>query len=146
MSSPRVIGRPSSRKSFAPFRRRRPTLLTCTLLHSDLEQLADDFPEDFFKAKVMPELMKSVEFVGGGPKALNMVLKIAAKLSSDDFELRVQPFVVRLFGNPDRALRVCLLEALPSMIDRLPPKVVNDKIFPQIVSSGHLPALQSEAV
>ena len=99
-----------------------------------MDQVTDDFPEDFFKMKILPELMKSVEFGGGGPKALTVVLKIAAKLSSDEFEARVIPFVVRSFGNPDRAIRVCLLDGLPLMIDRLPQKIVNDKIFPQIVS------------
>ncbi|KAI1270695.1 ARM repeat-containing protein [Xylariaceae sp. FL1019] len=100
----------------------------------DLDQLTDDFPEDFFKMKVLPELLKSVEFGGGGPKAFGIVMKIATKLSSDDFEARVQPVVIRLFGNPDRAIRVCLLDNLPLMIDRLSQKVVNDKIFPHMVS------------
>ncbi|KAH7326091.1 armadillo-type protein [Stachybotrys elegans] len=100
----------------------------------DLDQVTDDFPEDFFKMKILPELMKSVEFGGGGPKALMVVLKIASKLSSDEFDTRVTPFVVRLFSNPDRAIRVCLLDGLPLMIDRLPQKIVNDKIFPQLVT------------
>ncbi|KAK7754777.1 Nuclear aminoacylation-dependent tRNA export pathway component [Diatrype stigma] len=100
----------------------------------DLDQLTDDFPEDFFKMKVLPELLKSVEYGGGGPKAFGVVMKISTKLSDDDFAARVQPVVVRLFANPDRAIRVCLLDNLPLMIDRLPAKVVNDKIFPQLVS------------
>ncbi|KAI1081478.1 ARM repeat-containing protein [Whalleya microplaca] len=101
---------------------------------ADLDQLTDDFPEDFFKMKILPELLKSVEFGGGGPKAFSVVMKISTKLTNEDFEARVQPVVIRLFGNPDRAIRVCLLDNLPSMIDRLPQKVVNDKIFPNIVS------------
>ncbi|KAK5987185.1 putative inactive serine/threonine-protein kinase scy1 [Cladobotryum mycophilum] len=101
---------------------------------SDLEQVTEDFPEEFFKLKVLPELMKSVEFSGGGPKALSVVLKIAAKLSAEDFDVRITPFVVRVFANPDRAIRVCLLDSLPLMIDRLSQKIVNDKIFPQIVT------------
>jgi SCY1-like protein 1 len=84
--------------------------------------------------KVLPELLKSVEFGGGGPKAFGVVMKIATKLSNDDFESKVTPVVIRLFGNPDRAIRVCLLDNLPLMIERLSQKVVNDKIFPQIVS------------
>lgn len=83
--------------------------------------------------KVLPELLKSVEFGGGGPKAFSVVMKISTKLSSEDFESKVTPVVIRLFGNPDRAIRVCLLDSLPIMIDRMPQKVVNDKIFPQIV-------------
>ncbi|KAK4138828.1 ARM repeat-containing protein [Trichocladium antarcticum] len=100
----------------------------------DLEQLTDDFPEDFFKMKVLPELLKSVEFGGGGPKAFALVMKIAAKLTNEDFDTRVTPVLIRLFGNPDRAIRVCLLDNLPLMIDRLSQKVVNDKMFPQIVT------------
>ncbi|KAH6840761.1 armadillo-type protein [Chaetomium sp. MPI-CAGE-AT-0009] len=100
----------------------------------DLEQLTDDFPEDFFKMKVLPELLKSVEFGGGGPKAFGVVMKIATKLSNEDFEAKITPVLIRLFGNPDRAIRVCLLDNLPLMIDRLSQKHVNDKIFPQIVT------------
>ena len=87
--------------------------------------------------KVLPELLKSVEFGGGGPKVLGAILKIGAKLSQEEFNSRLTPVVVRLFGNPDRALRVCLLDNLPVMIDNLPQKIVNDKIFPQIVSSNN---------
>ena len=84
--------------------------------------------------KVLPELLKSVEFGGGGPKAFGLVIKISTKLSNEDFDAKVLPVVLRLFGNPDRAIRVCLLDNLPHMIDRLSQKVVNDKIWPQIVS------------
>lgn len=87
--------------------------------------------------KVLPELLKSVEFGGGGPKVLSATLKIGSKLSADEFNAKLTPVVVRLFGNPDRALRVCLLDNLPLMIDNLPQKVVNDKIFPQMVSCKH---------
>ncbi|KAL8422112.1 hypothetical protein RB596_002735 [Gaeumannomyces avenae] len=100
----------------------------------DLDQLTDDFPEDFFKMKVLPELLKSVEFGGGGPKAFAVVMKIAQKLSSEDFDAKITPVVIRLFSNPDRAIRVCLLDNLSLMIDRLSQKVVNDKIFPQLVT------------
>ena len=81
----------------------------------------------------MPELLKSVEFGGGGPRVLTSVIKISAGLSDEQFGLKVTPVIVRLFGNPDRAIRVCLLDNLPKIIERLSPKVVNDKIFPQMV-------------
>ncbi|EFX03834.1 protein kinase family protein [Grosmannia clavigera kw1407] len=100
----------------------------------DLSDLTDDFPEDFFKMKVLPELLKSVEFGGAGPKAFSIVMKIGTKLSNEDFDTKITPVVIRLFGNPDRAIRVCLLDSLPLMIDRLSQRTVNDKIFPQVVS------------
>ena len=103
------------------------------IVSSDLEQLSDDFPEDYFKMRVLPELLKAVEFGGGGPKVFAVVMKISKKLLDDEFESKVTPAVIRLFCSPDRAIRVCLLDNLPLMIDRLPQKVVNDKIFPQMV-------------
>jgi len=117
-------------------------MLTCD---SDLDQLSDDFPEDYFKMKILPELLKSVEFGGGGPKVFGVVMKISKKLSDDEFEGKITPAVIRLFGSPDRAIRVCLLDNLPMMIDRLPQKVVNDKIFPQMVNANFFcPSITSD--
>ena len=101
---------------------------------NELDELSDDFPEDFFKMKILPELLKSVEFGGGGPKVFSAIMKIGSKLSDDEFESRLVPVITRLFASPDRALRVCLLDNLPLMIDRLPQKEVNGKIFPTIVT------------
>lgn len=95
---------------------------------------SDDFPEEFFKVKVLPELLKSVEFGGGGPKVFALVMRISKKLSDEEYDSQITPVIVRLFSSPDRALRVCLLDNLPLMIDHLSPKTVNDKIFPQMVS------------
>ena len=99
----------------------------------DLGNLSDDFPEDFFKMKVLPELLKSVEFGGGGPKVFGVVIKISKKLTDEEFDSKITPAIVRLFSSPDRAIRVCLLDSLPMIIDRLPQKIVNDKIFPHMV-------------
>ncbi|KAH7355616.1 armadillo-type protein [Pyrenochaeta sp. MPI-SDFR-AT-0127] len=99
-----------------------------------LDEVADDFPADFFKMKVLPELLKSVEFGGGGAKVFGTVMQIGQKLSDDEYETQITPVVVRLFASPDRAIRVCLLDNLPLMIDHLPQKLVNDKIFPQMVT------------
>ncbi|KKY23952.1 putative protein kinase family protein [Phaeomoniella chlamydospora] len=101
---------------------------------SELDEVSDDFPEDFFKMKVLPELMKSVEFGGGGPRVLAAIIKIGSKLSEDEFESRLLPLIIRLFASPDRAIRVSLLDVLPQVIDRIPQKIVNDRIFPQLVT------------
>ncbi|KAK5116669.1 hypothetical protein LTR62_007343 [Meristemomyces frigidus] len=106
---------------------------------SFLDELArvaesDNFPEDFFKVKVLPELLKSVEFGGGGPKAFALVMRISTKLAEDDYDSQITPAIVRLFSSPDRAMRVCLLNNLPLMIDHLSQKIVTDKIFPQMVT------------
>ena len=108
--------------------------------YSELDEVFDDFPDDFLKTKVLPELLKSVEYGGGGPKVFALVMKMAGKLTEDEYELHLTPVIVRLFANPDRTIRVCLLDNLPLMIDHLPQKIVNDKIFPQMVkhANGHL--------
>ena len=100
----------------------------------ELDEVAEDFPEEFFSVKVLPELLKSLEFGGGGPKVFASVMKIGRQLSEDDWESRLIPVIIRLFSNPDRAIRVCLLDNLPQMIDHLPYKTVNDRIFPQMVT------------
>ncbi|KAL9640554.1 MAG: hypothetical protein Q9164_000220 [Protoblastenia rupestris] len=101
---------------------------------SELDEIAKDFPEEFIGVKVLPELLKSVEFGGGGPKAFASVIKIGKKLSEEEWDTKLTPVIVRLFSNPDRAIRVCLLDNLPGMIEHFPQKIVNDKIFPQMVT------------
>ena len=85
--------------------------------------------------KILPELLKSVEFGGGGPKVFSFVIKIGSKLSDEDYEMWITPVIIRLFASPDRQMRVCLLDHLGSMIDHFSQKLVTDKIFPQMVSS-----------
>ncbi|KAF2142395.1 uncharacterized protein K452DRAFT_286817 [Aplosporella prunicola CBS 121167] len=115
---------------------------------NQLDDVSDDFPEEFFKMKVLPELLKSVEFGGGGPKVFSIVMKIATKLSDEEYEAQITPVIVRLFASPDRAIRVCLLDNLPLMIDHLSNKVVNDKIYPQMVTgfSDVAPVMREQTV
>lgn len=117
-------------------------------MNSELEGLSDDFPEEFFKMKILPELLKSVEFGGGGPKVFAVIMKIAQKLDDADFDGRVTPVIVRLFASPDRAIRVCLLDNLPLMIERISQKIVNDKIYPQLITgfSDVAPLIREQTV
>jgi len=61
-------------------------------------------------------------------------MKIGLKMSDDEFESRLGPVVIRLFNSPDRAMRVCLLDNLPLMVDRIPQKDVNGKIWPAMTT------------
>lgn len=83
---------------------------------------------------MLPELLKSAEFGGGGPRVVSLMMRISQKLSEDEYTSQITPVIVRLFQSPDRALRVALLESLPLMIDHISQKIVTDKIFPQMVS------------
>ncbi|KAF2100527.1 ARM repeat-containing protein [Rhizodiscina lignyota] len=115
---------------------------------AQLDDIGDDFPEDFLKMKVLPELLKSVEFGGGGPKVFGIVMKIGQRLTDEEYESQITPVIVRLFTLPDRAIRVCLLDNLPLMIDHLPNKIVNDKIFPQMVTgfADIMPVVREQTV
>lgn len=114
----------------------------------ELDDVSDDFPEEYFSVKVLPELLKSVEFGGGGPQVFATVMKIGKKLSDEEWETKLTPVIVRLFANPDRAIRVCLLDNLPQTIDHLPQKIINDKIFPQMVTgfSDIAPVVREQTV
>ena len=61
-------------------------------------------------------------------------MNIGKKISDEEWDSKITPVIVRLFSNPDRAIRVCLLDNLPNMIEHLSQKMVNDKIFPQVVT------------
>ena len=76
------------------------------------------------------------------------MVKISANLSDEQYDARVTPVIIRLFVNPDRAIRVCLLDNLPQMIDHLSQKIVNDKIFPQMVTgfSDIAPVVREQTV
>ncbi|KAI9329125.1 armadillo-type protein [Zopfochytrium polystomum] len=89
----------------------------------------DDFPADFCAYKILPELMNALEFGGAGAKALTPILKIGAKLNSQDFEALLLPSIVKLFASPDRVIRITLCENLGSFIEHMSGRLVNDKIF-----------------
>lgn len=78
-------------------------------------------------------MLKALEFGGGGNKVFTIVLSIAEKLSDDEFEKDIQPVIVRMFGSQERGIRMALLENLSRIVDRISAKLVNDKIFPNMV-------------
>lgn len=77
-----------------------------------------------------------------------MVLKIGDKLSDEEWESTITPSIIRLFAVPDRATRVFLLDNLPKMIDHLSNKIVNDKIFPEMMTgfSDVAPIVREQSV
>ena len=95
----------------------------------------ETLPLDFCKFKVLPELIKALEFGGAGAKALNPILKISGRLNDSEFDKLIVPIIVKLFSTPDRAVRVSLCENLPIYINHLSQSIVSDKIFPNL-SSG----------
>ncbi|QIW97369.1 hypothetical protein AMS68_002887 [Peltaster fructicola] len=97
-----------------------------------------DLPEHYMHERILPELLKAVEFSSPGgtssARSLSLAMQLAAKLDDETYTAQITPIIVRLFSSPDRALRVSLLDNLPHMIDHLQQKIVTDKIFPQLVT------------
>ena len=108
------------------------------LIGRQLDASLEKYPAGFLHHKILPEMLKSFEFGGASSKTFSIILSIAEKLTEEDFERDIQPVIVRMFGSQERGVRMVLLENLGKIVDRLPAKAVNDKIFPNLVSLGLL--------
>ncbi|KAI9328976.1 armadillo-type protein [Obelidium mucronatum] len=97
-----------------------------------LNNSLETFPSDFCKHKILPELIKALEFGGAGSKALSPILKIGNKLDTAEFESLLVPILIKMFALPDRAIRVSLCENMGGFIEKVNPKVLNEKIFPNL--------------
>ncbi|KAF7550978.1 hypothetical protein G7Z17_g5324 [Cylindrodendrum hubeiense] len=102
-----------------------------------LDEISDDFPEEFFKMKIMPELMKSAEFGGGGPKAVGVVLKIATKLSAEDFESKITPFVMSGFTDVAPIVREQTLKSVLVIITKLSDRTINGDLLKQLARTAN---------
>ncbi len=56
-------------------------------------------PLEFSKFKVLPELLKAVEFGGAGANALRSTLKLGSKLSNEEFNSLILPSIINLFSS-----------------------------------------------
>lgn len=100
---------------------------------SELDEVTDKFPEGYLTMKVLPELLKSIEFGGAGPEVFGTALKISAPLTPEEWQASVSPCVLRMFASPDRQTRLLLLNNLQTIVDHLPDRVINDKVFPEML-------------
>ncbi|KAG4305079.1 hypothetical protein PORY_001249 [Pneumocystis oryctolagi] len=98
-----------------------------------IDNSIDKFPKSFLKFKVLTCLTKSFEFSEDRDKLFSLILKIGTFLVQDDYESIISPFIIRMFSNQNRSIRLCLLENLSNYVDNLSNKVINDKIFPQML-------------
>ncbi|KAJ2776364.1 Nuclear aminoacylation-dependent tRNA export pathway component [Coemansia interrupta] len=104
-----------------------------------LHSLIGGFPHTFAKYKILPELLKIMEFGGGDAKVLSGIIHIGKELDEADYAELIVPAIVQLFGSNDRALRFSLLEHMDSFIPSVPAGVVGKQVFPNF-STGYLDA------
>ncbi|KAJ2817337.1 Nuclear aminoacylation-dependent tRNA export pathway component, partial [Coemansia sp. 'formosensis'] len=101
---------------------------------SGLDALIPGFPQAFSKYKILPELLKLMEFGGGDAKVLSGIIQIGRGLDEQEYNDLVTPAIVQLFGSNDRALRFSLLEYMDSFIQAIPSAVVSKRVFPNFVA------------
>jgi len=65
---------------------------------------------------------------------LTVVVKMGATLSDDEYHKLVVPAIVKLFSVQERQVRVHLLRHLHQYAKHLPPKVVEEKILPNVAT------------
>ncbi|ORC89468.1 SCY1 family protein kinase [Trypanosoma theileri] len=105
-----------------------------------LSSVVDTFPKKACMRLVLPKLQASFNF-GALPAVIDPVLRIAARLanSPEEYATYVAPVLVSLFASQDRMVRYRLLQRAPEYASLLPANVVNDQIWPLLVSGFSSP-------
>lgn len=95
-----------------------------------LNQCYNDIPTAFVGGKVLPELSKAIDAGKGGIDGIRLALALSGRLGSAQFQKVALPIVLKQFASMDRAVRLELLRALPSFIDKISDRDVQSKVLP----------------
>ncbi|KAJ9114995.1 hypothetical protein QFC22_005323 [Naganishia vaughanmartiniae] len=101
-----------------------------------IKESIPSLPPQFLTAKILPSLLHSLSLPSAPSSAiLPLVLAIGKDIPDEQRyrELVLEP-VVRLYASPDRGTRMALLEGLAEYGDRLEKGMVNDKIWPHLIT------------
>lgn len=114
----------------------------------DLSENLDSFPEDFCKHKVLPQLLTAFEFGNAGAVVLTPLFKVGKFLSSEEYQQKIIPVIVKMFSSTDRAMRIRLLQQMEQFIQYLNEAAVNNQIFPHVVHgfTDTNPAIREQTV
>lgn len=99
---------------------------------SNLTSQLDNFPDNVCRHKILPQLITAYEYGDAGSAVLAPMFKLGRLLDEVEYQKKIVPCVVKLFGSNDRATRSRLLQQLEHFIGHLQAATVNDQIFPQI--------------
>jgi SCY1-like protein 1 len=96
---------------------------------------ASSFPPEFASYRVLPSLVSALEYGGASAAAIiPLLLQLGKSVSPAEYPTLVLGPVLKLYGNPDRGIRMALLDSLGDYAEKLDKKMVNDKIWPHLVS------------
>ncbi|KJH47631.1 HEAT repeat protein [Dictyocaulus viviparus] len=99
-----------------------------------LRENLDLFPDDIAKYKILPKIIQTYEYGDAGPNILIPLFKLGRLLEESEYQKKIVPCLVKLFGSSDRTTRVKLLERIDEFAPHLSSQVLNEKIFPNIVT------------
>ena len=86
---------------------------------------------------MLPSLVSALEYGGASAAAtIPLVLRLGRSVPEGEYAGAVLAPLVKLYANPDRGIRMALLDQLPEYAERLDKKSVVDKIWPHLVSSS----------
>jgi SCY1-like protein 1 len=100
-----------------------------------LPNLAEQLPRPIVLKKLVPLLASALEFGSAAAPALTALLKMGSWLSPEEFNVKVLPTIVKLFGSNDRAIRVGLLQHIDQYGESFTPQIVDEQVYPH-VSTG----------
>lgn len=99
---------------------------------SNLDTQLDSFPSDVCMNRILPNLVTAFEYGDAGAAVLGPLFKIAKHLDDSEFQKRIVPCIVKLFGSKDRATRAKLLQQSEFFVKHLNKNVVNDQVYPNV--------------
>ncbi|KAI7690161.1 hypothetical protein SSS_04948 [Sarcoptes scabiei] len=101
---------------------------------ANLNNQIESFPTYFCKNKILSFLITSLEYGDANSHCLDLFLKIGKLLDETEFQNRIIPIIVKLFGSKDRSIRSKLLKEIDEYIGYTANNIVNEQIFPQLLS------------
>ncbi|KAL1827445.1 hypothetical protein ACET3Z_005857 [Daucus carota] len=99
-----------------------------------LPTLAEQLPRQIVLKKLLPLLASALEFGSAAAPALTALLKMGAWLSAEEFNIKVLPTLIKLFGSNDRAIRVSLLQHIDQFGDSLSSQIADEQIYPHVAT------------
>lgn len=106
------------------------------ILHS-FELVFNDLPAGFAANSLLPELITFFNqntVVENQSVLLKLIFSYSAGLNEAQYTRLVTPVIFKAFSVPDRAIRICLLLALPNYLQYLKDFEIRDKIFPFFIT------------
>ncbi|PJF18789.1 hypothetical protein PSACC_01338 [Paramicrosporidium saccamoebae] len=117
---------------------------------TNISSNANQLPGDFVSYKVIPSLvgMFQISSARESIAGIRLLFSCAARLSPKETSTMIVPVLVVLLSKPDRAVRMALLESVPTVLDRLDSRAIQEKIYPQVISgfTDALPALREQTL